>query len=149
MSKEFQSGLGVPKPVVVVAHNTAGTTITTTDAAVPFATEVIDTHNAWSTDTFTAPFTGWYRITANLQSGAIIYTASQGIGIGFRKNSSTESLIIIWGNGSATTQGGNASKVYALNAGDTLQVRSSASTNTDLNLNAGRCFVSIESIGFF
>lgn len=60
-------GGGTPILLIVIANTALVQSIpNNTDTIINFDTEVVDTHNAFITGTFTAPITGYYRINASV-----------------------------------------------------------------------------------
>lgn len=111
------------KPLIVNAKNTAGTALAGSGAEtlLPFVTEAIDTHSAWSTDTFTAPFdmTAEYSCRAAHASFGSTYGICQII---VKKNTTVVGAVA-WGKASATAtvDGSCVHGVVNLAAGDTLK----------------------------
>lgn len=56
--------------VAVEANSTSGQVITVGTTKLQFENEVVDTHGAWNTDTFTCPVAGIYLIRAGAQNNA-------------------------------------------------------------------------------
>jgi len=54
----------------------AGNALTASTTNITYSTKVIDSHNAWSGTTFTAPYTGWFNVT-----GTVLTTAATTAGI--------------------------------------------------------------------
>lgn len=148
------SSIAASETVAVKASNTAGTTLTkSADNTVPFATEDVDTHGAWVTDTFTAPVAGVYQINANVYvtSGATWAAADQ-MDIQLKKNTTAIAYVSTTITASSTAGfGANASTVVRLVAGDTITVHAfpykASAGNVTLNTTAGINTVSIVRIG--
>ena len=136
--------------------NTAGTSITSSTATVPFATRVYDTTNSFngSTGVFTAPVAGKYRITTQLTLSAVNNSTSQAFEINFLVTSTPEGLsgatqyvVTNWGNGVSHVQTAGASDTYQLAAGDTLAVQATNANSATLRTTLYPCFVCIEKVG--
>jgi hypothetical protein len=135
-------------------QNTAGTGLTGSNATIPFATKVYDTHAAFAAGIFTAPVSGKYRITSSLTTQSVTNSTSQLVALAFKVTSTPEGLsgsdIDIeykWGAGVARAETLNGSRSFWLNAGDTLEVRAASSNAVNLNTSAGRNIVCIERVG--
>ena len=75
--------------VAASVANTAGTSIpTNTDTAVPYATTTYDTHSAFSGSSFTAPVSGYYRLTTT-QTWDSANFLNVVLDLMFKKNGST------------------------------------------------------------
>lgn len=134
--------------------NTAGTSITSSTATVPFATKVYDTTNSFNGTTFTAPVAGKYRITTQLTLSAVNNSTSQAFEINFLVTSTPEGLsgatqyvVTNWGNGVSHVQTSGASATYQLDAGNTLAVQATNANTIGLRTTLYPCFVCIEKVG--
>lgn len=150
------SQMAASEVVALKYLNTAGTSITSAVVDVPFATKVFDTHNAFNgaTGVFTAPATGKYRITGNLYSQAVTLSTSQSFDIRFKVTSTPEGLSaatlikqLTYGNGASIAATANASEIYDLVAGNTLQISAASDVTVGLSTSSGRNFICIERIG--
>jgi len=80
---------GDGRVVAASVANTAGTSIpTNTDTAVPYATTTYDTHSAFSGSSFTAPVSGYYRLTTT-QTWDSANFLNVVLDLMFKKNGST------------------------------------------------------------
>ncbi len=92
---------------------------------IDFATESIDTHGAWATDTFTAPQAGRYRVTANISwtnNGGVSDDASR---MQVRVNGSAVHEIVIDVSEQLDTDGWleqTIDVILDISAGQTIQV---------------------------
>jgi len=94
--EEFYNGANVlfsndaaTRVVAASVANTAGTSIPTgTDTAVPYATTTYDTHSAFSGSSFTAPVSGYYRLTTT-QTWDSANFLNVVLDLMFKKNGST------------------------------------------------------------
>jgi hypothetical protein len=134
--------------------NTAGTSLTSSEATVPFATKKYDSHGAYSGTVFTAPIAGVYEFTSTLSVQSVANSTNQVLYGGFRVTSVPESLsaatqgvMIEWGNGAAHGQVINFTKQYKLNAGDTVEVRAFNSNTIGLATDAGANFFAWKRVG--
>lgn len=133
--------------VAVNAYNAAGTTIST-DAAIPFATEVFDTHGAWATDTFTAPMSGKYLVNFAFYTNGVALTVGNNLTATIVVNGSGDGLFLKEGSGTSNNQAVSGSKVVSLNSGGTIKINASLSTGSvALNSGTGRNFVCITRVG--
>jgi hypothetical protein len=121
--------------------NTAGSSYGTADTLMPFATKDYDTHNAWVTNTFTAPVSGKYLATM------ILTSASTGIILNtmlYKNGSSFCQLTAGYSTGSTRSTG---SAIVNLNAGDTLSFYASSNVAGSLSTTAGLNHFSIVRVG--
>ncbi len=113
--------------------NSAGTSVTATPAAIPFATTVYDTHGAFSTSTYTAPVSGLYRVALNLTTAGITLATNEDVrGFIYKNGSAYAETLTLGTGGSGTSHGITLSATVQCNAGDTIQAYFSASQNTTL-----------------
>jgi len=121
--------------------DTAGTSITSSIAAKPFATKAYDSHNAFDGTTFTAPISGKYHFAASQSSGSSLGATDQWA-IEVKKNTSTVVAgYVIAGTASSNTNNsvmvtgdvdllaGETLAIYAYTAAATLTLTSSAGYN--------------------
>lgn len=134
--------------VALKRTNTAGTAITTGDNVIPFATASIDTHSSWSTDTYTVPVAGTYRISASLLTASTVWAA---VGVSFlyvQKNGSNNTLIGTMTIPEPDTYqaGVGGSTIINFNVGDTIKLNFSIHTGFSLSTSAGANQLSIERL---
>lgn len=112
-------------------QNTAGTSITTSSAQVPFATKTFDTHSMVSSNVATIPTSGTYLINAKVTNTTANYSLSCDI----RVNGSS----VANGRAQVTASPTVCANTYLvkLNAGDTVDIIANSSTNTTLATSAG------------
>lgn len=112
-----------------------GQSLTANTTNITWSTQVVDSNSAWNGTTFTAPFSGWYNVTGQIQ-----LTGSVGTQIGLYKNGSVTTQINSLAN--------NAAQPFAmgifLTAGDTLSVR--IANSATLSNNAAQHFINISGI---
>lgn len=134
--------------LIVRCKNTAGTALGGSgETLMPFATETIDTHAAWATDTFTAPFSGYYRYSCRVGHASFGSTYG-GNEIRSKKNGNLYGAVV-WGKASATAtaDGIQLYDVVYLAKGDTLKFYYfNAGSAQSLYTNDGTCGITIESI---
>ncbi len=148
--------IAVSETVACKYQNTAGTSITSSAATVPFATKIYDTHLAFngSTGVFTAPVSGKYRINYSLFTAGITQSTSQFFSTNFLVTSTpeslsaaTESVSSMPGTGASENFSENASRTYWFNAGDIVAVQASSTVTGTLSATAGRNIICIERVG--
>ena len=133
--------------------NTAGTSIPNTgENKVAFATKDYDSHNAWVTDTFTAPMSGKYRVSANLVYASSLYATSNDTYVVIYKNGTAHSYGPFFNVMAALTlsMGCNVTASVSCVAGDTIDIRTFNNRTagaTLLSTTAGLNHVEIERIG--
>jgi microcystin-dependent protein len=130
--------------------NTAGTAITTSYTAMPFATRLFDSHNAFVTNTFTARGSGKYRISANLVTASTTLSTGQVLGMRAVQAGSasvTRLLSLTYGNGGTNQWAVGGSTLFNLAAGDTLVIQALCNVATSLALDATANHFSIERVG--
>ncbi len=129
--------------------NTAGTAFSASvEANLPFATRDYDSHNAFSTDTYTIPVSGKYRVTAAVRLASAVYNGN-GIALFIRKNGANVSRlgVFIGGSASSLSYGLNGSDTINCNAGDTLVFRFISDVANTLSTTAGDVHMAIERVG--
>ena len=122
---------GPNETIALKAYDTAGTVITTTPTAIPFAAVDFDTHNAFASGIFTAPISGLYQVSSNLFTTSSL-SVSDTLNIYVYKNSSIlQALNSKAGTGASnTTNCVGVSTIVNLNAGDTLRVSAGVDSGT-------------------
>jgi hypothetical protein len=137
-------------------QNTAGTSITSSAAVIPFSTKIYDSTESFvgSTGIFTAPISGKWRIKSQVYTQAVSNSTSQFIEMLIKVTSTpeglsaaTQSVDLRWGEGISHLRTANGSKTYNLFAGDTLSVMLSNSNTVSLDTTAGLNTIEIERIG--
>ena len=121
--------------------NTAGSSYGTADTLMPFATKDYDTHNAWVTNTFTAPISGKYLANIILTSGStgIVLNAML-----YKNGASFCQVAAGYSTGSTRSVG---AATVSLNAGDTLSFYASSNVAGSLSTAAGLNHFSITRVG--
>ena len=135
------SAIAASETVALRYTNTAGSSYGTSDTLMPFATKDYDTHNAWVTNTFTAPISGKYL--ANI----ILTSASTGIVLNavlYKNGASFCQVGAGYSTGSTRSVG---SATVSLNSGDTLSFYVSGSVAGSLSTVAGLNHFSITRVG--
>lgn len=112
-------------------QNTAGTSITTSSAQVPFATKTFDTHSMVSSNVATIPTSGTYLINAKITN----ITANYALSCDIRVNGSS----VANGRAQVTVSPTVCANTYLvkLNAGDTVDIIANSSNATTLGTSAG------------
>lgn len=113
-----------PATVAFRGTNTAATNITTAGVVVPF-TENTDTNNAFVTDTFTVPITGYYSATTTLTLDIASFTQSRYFIVQIQVNGTgiAESVVYIQYTATQQPQSCSVSIVgLSLTASDTVRV---------------------------
>jgi len=141
------SQIGASESVNMRASNTAGTSITSSLANVPFATVAYDTHAAFASPTYTVTVSGKYRVNANLTLASVTNTTTQFLNIQLQKNGTAFEDRFFYGNGATILAAGAVSGVIDCIAGDTLRVQASNTNTIGLNTTAGRNTLSIVRVG--
>jgi hypothetical protein len=131
--------------------NTAGTSITTSYANIPFPTRVYDSHNAFSTPFYTAPISGKYEVTVLLSTASVTVAATGVFSVIINQAGSASVTRYVpqgQGNGSANVYMSGGSVTFNMLAGDTIAVQALCSTATTLyTLATGSNFISIKRVG--
>jgi hypothetical protein len=145
------SAIAANEDVIVSCIDTSGTSIGTTDTdvgrtLVPFASEEIDTHGAFSSGVFTAPISGKYEILARYVS---IGTTAANMAIHIYKNGASLARGYTYSAGATINHNPSIFKAISLVAGDTIEIRGRASTVTALDNGTNPCgnLLSIKRIG--
>lgn len=109
--------------VVSAIYQTTSTTAGTTSNLV-FNTKILDTHNAFSSATYTCQVAGVYEVSVVLTTGSIAWTAGDTVGLKLKKNAAEYAwLALSRAHTSATYTVGLAGTVQvSLIPGDTLTV---------------------------
>lgn len=148
------SAIAATESVTGKYENTAGTTLTSSEATVPYATKKYDSHGSFNGTVFTAIVSGVYEFSSTISVQSVTNGVGQVLAGGFRITSGPEGLsaatqlvMIEWGNGSAHGQFINFTKSFKLNAGDTVEVRAFNSNNIGLATDAGVNFFSWKRVG--
>jgi hypothetical protein len=135
--------------------NVAGSTLTkTANNTVPFATKDYDSHNAWATDTFTAPMAGKYSVksTIGIASGST-WAIGDYIELDILKNgTAAASATPILFFGAFTSQfAAQISGTFNLVQGDTIKIQcypsKASASNVTLATTVGWNNVTIERVG--
>lgn len=135
------SAIAASETVALRYTNTAGSSYGTSDTLMPFATKDYDTHNAWVTNTFTAPISGKYLVNCTFTS------ASTGIVLDSKiyKNASLF-CTLGYGYSTGSTRAIGTATVN-LNAGDTVSIYASSNVAGSLSTVAGLNHFSITRVG--
>lgn len=124
--------------------NVASTPVSTL-AKIPF-TSAFDTAAGWSTDTYTVPVTGYYRVSANLISNLVTLAANQNFTIYVYKGAVCQAESGNNGNAASSFRFASISTVVQCNAGDTLSIQAISDVSTTLFNASGACTISIERL---
>lgn len=158
LSIQRASGPAVVAATETVAckyYNTAGTSVTSSTATIPFATKVQDTHGAFNgtTGVFTAPVSGTYAATTHLLA-AINQTTAGAFEGWFKVTSTPEGLSALaavytatFGNGASHNQTIGWTGLWKLNAGDTIEAQADSTVTTTLDTTAHRNEIAIWRVG--
>ena len=128
-----------PATVAFRGTNTAATNITTAGVVVPF-TEHTDTNNAFVTDTFTVPSTGYYSATACLTLTTASFTQNRYFIVQIQVNGTAiaESVVYIQYTATQQPQSCNVSIVgLSLTISDTIRVFAITNEGTRALINYG------------
>ncbi len=136
--------------------NSAGTTLTkSTTNTMVYATKDYDTHGVWVSNTFTAPVSGKYRVTASyLLVSGLTWATGDFNELDIYKNGAlhTGGIPVIFFGTSGSSTGATVSGTINCVAGDTITLVATPSkasaTNPTLNTSGAYNFVMIERIGF-
>lgn len=122
---------GPSELVALKTYDTAGTTVTTTPTAIPFAAVELDTHNAFASGIFTAPIAGIYQISSNIFTTSTLSVSDTLTMYVYKNGSILEALNSKAGTGASnTTNCVGVSTIVNLNSGDTLRVSVSVDSGT-------------------
>ncbi len=147
--KVASSGIGPEGRVIAAQYtNTAGTSITSTPTALPFATRIYDLSSSYvgSTGIYTCPISGIYEVSATISTTSVANTANNGLYLYLYKNAALSSYIAQTNQQATATLGIATQGVTTAqcNAGDTLAVYVMCDDNNKvLRTNAGHNTVSI------
>ena len=131
-------------------QNTAGTSITSSIATVPFATKIYDTHGSFNGSVFTAPIAGEYEVCANfwmdvnstsIDMAILVTSTPEGLSGAVQYVTSSSGIS---GSVSHTMF---ASRKYKLNAGNTIAIQLASGTTGNLNTSAGRNVITVTKVG--
>jgi len=115
--------IAASESVTVAYTDGAGTSIVNDNTAV-YATKVKDTHGAFASGIFTAPFSGNYYYSFQTRSNSRTWLTSENLGlIVFHNNVTAINSPVTVGNGAASTPSVTASGTYPLLAGETLRAK--------------------------
>lgn len=138
------------EPLKVVArYATSVATAFGAAAIVPFATKVLDTHNAFASNTFTCPRAAKYRLSVHLAYAGMVYALNEYVQVQFRKNTTAYSTDKNYVHVAASVnQVQQYTDIIDLVAGDTIDVYLTPGTtnNPTLNAVAAENFVCIEEM---
>lgn len=123
--------------------NTAGTSLSTSYATIPFATKDHDTHGAYNTSTgiYTIPVSGKYHISAMSKGVASVNYFMQAL-----INGATVTTVFETGN-VLTNNTFNVYDTLSFKAGDTVAIQEKSSSATSLATGAGYNTFSITRVG--
>jgi hypothetical protein len=130
--------------------STAGNAISSSEAAIVFATKDYDTNGTMNTSTgvYTVPVAGKYRVSTLITLAATTLSTSQQVFIDLYKNGSFfKNLNTSLGNGTNNNYRTSGTATVQCNAGDTIQVNGASSVSTTLLTSAGYNYICIERIG--
>lgn len=132
-------------------QNTAGTSITSTAATIPFATLLEDTSNIYNTSTGVGTINepGIYAISVAIYTQSVSWTTAQAFEIDVRINS-TDSFRIgqtICQNSFTSSLSANGSFQFPLNVGDTFEIRLRSSATVGLSTTSRMNIFSITKVG--
>jgi len=122
------SAIAANETINLAYTSTAGTSIAsgaTGMDAVPFATKVVDTHNAWNGTTFTAPISGKYKVICNAGYASAAWTGLSTYSIALRKNGTVARFLAVQNKPSSASYeifAGGSTEIDLI-AGDTLTIR--------------------------
>ncbi len=141
--------IAATESVNVAYGSTAGSTIGASYTLQTFTANEIDTHGAWNgTDTFTAPISGQYSISAGILTAAVTLTTIQAVTLVlFRNGSSYRVLDKVNGTGASNSYLLTGSDLIRLKAGETLQIYASGSIATSQSTSGGYNKVTIMRVG--
>ena len=124
------------KPVTVIAATTTAQTITdSASAAFIQFVETVDTASAYSTGTFTAPYTGYYQINMSVYFSTTVTLNSGSFLLIDTNLDNTKQVTII--NGSWTGSYLHYSTVIPATAGDAIRVAFRQVSGADIDVSSG------------
>lgn len=133
--------------VAAAVNNSTNTSLTASDAAIPFANVDFDTHGAFSGSTYTVPVSGKYRVTARIRISANALTTSQAIQTSLYKNGSKYKTISTrFGNGAGVDTSTEGSITVDCKAGDTLVIQAQSGANANLDSNGSENYAIFERL---
>jgi hypothetical protein len=141
------SAIAASETVAARYTNTAGTTITNSLTAVPFATRAYDSHGSFSTPTYTVPVSGKYRVSGVLTTQSVTLATTNDFQVQIFKTGAMVANAFTLGNGAANGQSVQVHTTIDCLAGDTLDVRARISSSVALSTTANNNVICIERIG--
>jgi hypothetical protein len=134
--------------------NSAGTTLTKSSSnIVPFATKIYDSHGAFVTDTFTAPISGTYQVSAGvLIANGATWAAGDAVNISIQNNG-TDAISTSFPQlpNTVANIGANVSGTVKLLAGQTIKINvnpsKAAAGNVTLQTAAAYNYLTITRTG--
>lgn len=126
--------------------NVASSSVGTSATQIPF-TSVSDTHGSWSTNTYTVPVTGYYRITAGLVTSSVTLTTGNAFTMTlFINGAAYKQIGAVLGNGLANGYAVYGSIEVLATAGTTLALFAASSVATTLNSSPNTNYLDISRI---
>lgn len=112
--------------VLTVRASGSSSTVTASHSKITYSTKTFDTHNAYSSGTFTVPVQGFYRVKASIQ---LLYSSASGINnnINIYKNGVNYSTEQINQFGTTTNVYMSVTDTVECRAGDTIEIYASCS----------------------
>lgn len=142
------AGLAAATTVTFVGKNTAGSSIGTSYAKVPF-TVVTDTNSGWSTDQYTIPSTGLYLVTWNLSTASVNLSTGQSFNTVFSVPGGSDLAdgSVGTGTGVSTSKTSVGHYVGTINSGTVVALFAVSSVATTLSTSNSAANLSITRIG--
>lgn len=125
----------------------SSTSISGSDTTIVYGTKDFDSHNAYSSGTYTVPVSGKYQVNAAIAAAGTFALNNTTI-IKIFKNGSEVSNVDRFAGGVITNGDANISDIIACNAGDTIQIKVSCGATTPSIVSSNtRNYVSIARVG--
>lgn len=125
--------IAASEKVYVRATTNSGSAVGTSFTLITYEDKEIDTHNAYTSGVFTAPSTGYYKITAAWITATVTIATTGTIAASIYVNGVSKSIGSIKGNGASTTTQCYITDYIYLSKGDTVSIYGICTTATTVN----------------